>query len=469
VTMLTLLVVHATWPSLLPLWIGRTPDAAIAAVVLVLPLVAVALAAVLPALLLRESELFDAAGPGARTTSSRGEGAFRDRVTRLAIATSITLLVAAGILLRGFSAEVGRGASIGFDPADTIAFALTPPTSATDPAAVAAFYASVARELTGVPGVLGVSLSSEGTWLGLGSSDFVHVLTGNPTRPGITRLARYASVSPGSFGAMRGQLVDGREFGGDDGAGAAAVVVVNQTFANRLFPGTGALGRQVQLGRVSLDRTWFTIVGVVRDVRPPGLGNAGEPEPAIYFSALQVPPRTATAVVRYQGDPEVVRRAVESAITPITGIPQLNYTGSMHHHLDEFRRPLAWFGATLAALALFSAMLSGYGLFGLIVFHVERRRREIGIRMAVGAPAASVVALLVRQGMRLTAGGIVLGLVGALTLGRLLEVTYSGVVAFDPPLLAAVIGAVATLAALASYLPARAAARVDPALSLAHE
>jgi putative ABC transport system permease protein len=470
VATLALLVVQASWPALLPHWIGGGPDPSVTAIVLILPVVAVALATVFPALLLRHSDLYAAAGTGARVTSSRREGTARDRVTLLAIATSITLLFAAGMLLRGVTGEATEAAAIGFDPADSITFAVTPPPTVSSPAEIAALFSSVTAAMAEAPGAIGVSLSSEGMWHGLGSRDFVHVLTGNPTRPGITRMARYASVSPGAFEAMRAELVDGREFTADDGAGSAAVVVVNRTFANRLFPGTGAVGRQVQLGRVSLDRTRFTIVGVVGDLRPPGIGSTGEPEPAIYFSALQVPPQTATAVVRYHGDEESARAAVESAIAQLSASPPtLVYTGSLRHQLAEFRRPLTWFGFGLTTLALFAALLSGYGLFGLIAFNVERRRREIGIRIALGAPARSVLALLVREGMRLTAGGIALGLLGAFTLGRLLQVTYRGVDPLDLPLLLAVVSGVAVVAAFASYLPARAATRVDPAISLTHD
>jgi putative ABC transport system permease protein len=470
VATLTLLVVEASWPTLLPNWIDWGPDPSIAALVLILPVVAVALAAVLPALLLSESDLYDAAGAGARITSSRREGAARDRVTRLAIATSITLLFAAGMLLRGLSGDAAEGAAIGFDPADSITFALTPPSAGSSPIELAALMSSVTAALADAPGVMGVSVSSEGTWLGLGSRDFVHVLTGNPTRPGITRMALYASVSPGSFEAMGAEIVEGREFTADDGAGATAVVVVNRTFANRLFPGTAALGRQVQLGRVSLDRTRFTIVGIVGDLRPPGIGNGGEPEPAIYFSALQVPPTTATAVVRYRGDAESARAGAESAIAQVSESPPgLVYTGSLRHQLAEFRRPLAWFGSALTTLALFAALLAGYGLFGLITFNVESRRREIGIRLALGSPTRSVIGLFLREGMRLTAGGIALGLLGAFTVGRLLQVTYRGVDSLDLPLLLGVVIGVAVVAAFASYLPARAAARIDPARSLTYD
>ena len=276
-------------------------------------------------------------------------------------------------------------------------------------------------------------------------------------------------MSPGYFAALGVPLLAGREFSGADRAGAPAVAVVSENFAHRFFMDRGPVGKLVQPGSLSFGAPFYRIVGVVGDVRPGGLGAASEPEPALYLSSLQVPPPAAGIAVRTAGDPLDVAPAVERALRRAGPTLEVERVGTMEAYLARSRAPLRWFALLLGALALFSALLAASGVYGVIAFSVARRTREIGIRGALGASPRRVVAMVVRQAMGITGRGLGLGLASALCVGRLLQFYFRGVDPLDPVALggvAALLGAVALLAALG---PARAAARVDPAVALRAE
>jgi ABC-type antimicrobial peptide transport system permease subunit len=216
-------------------------------------------------------------------------------------------------------------------------------------------------------------------------------------------------------------------------------------------------------------RTWYTVVGVVRDPRPVGIGATTAPPPAIYLSLLQAPPPDVALAVRTAGNPLDTLDAVEHVVHEAAPRARIYGTGTLEEELATFSAPLSWFGTLFAALAGFTTLLAAMGLYGVVAHQVERRRRELGIRLALGARGRAVVGMVVGEGLRVTLSGLVLGVAGALCLGRLLQFFFPAVRLGDPAAFALVGLLITAVSVLASFIPARAAARVDPAIALRAE
>jgi predicted permease len=418
-----------------------------------------------PALAALGSDLHARVAGGARATAGPGAGGLRRALTVLAVGSSFALLCSAILLLRGFA---GAGsARPALDPRDTLVAHIS--LGSLPVAERAASYEKVLAGIAAEPGVRAESIASQGAWVGLGTADFVHAFSGSPVRPGIMRAARYHAVSPDYFRSLRIPLVSGREFTPADRSGAKAVVVVNEAFAHSLYPYLDPIGKHIQLGGMGLHRIWYTVVGVVRDPRPVGIGATTAPPPAIYLSLLQAPPPDVALAVRTAGNPLDTLDAVEHVVHEAAPRARVYGTGTMEDELASFSAPLSWFGTLFAALAGFTTLLAAMGLYGVVAHQVERRRRELGIRMALGARGRAVVGMVVGEGLRVTVSGLVLGVAAALCLGRLLQFFFPAVRLGDPATFALVGLLITAVSVLASFIPARAAARVDPAIALRAE
>jgi putative ABC transport system permease protein len=456
---------YGSWPEVaLARWNPSVDGArtALAATLLVLiPL----LAWLAPARLAGRRDLRRHLVVGPRATASPGEVMARKAVAVVQLAASLILLTGAGLLLRGFASatpasEVGAGAE------QTLVAQLRLPPDAMTPEQRARFFGSTRERLESLPGVIDTSIVTPGTWVRLGDRDATHGLTGNPSQPGWVRTASYHAVVPGSFRAMGIPLRDGRDFARADTLGGAPVAIVNRAFVTRFrLVGTG-VGRSIQLHGISLEAPFHTIVGVVDDWPAEALGTAGEPVPAIYLSALQHPPTVVTLGVRAEADPLALLPAIEEVIVSLAPAVMLSEATTLALHLAGFRAPLRWFGTLFGILAVAALFLSLIGLHALMSTNVTRRTREIGVRLALGARPGDISRMVLSQVLRIIAVGMILGSMGALSIARLLQLRLNGVEPFDP-LLFGVIGLLlAGVGLVASYRPARQAARVDPQVSL---
>ena len=405
----------------------------------------------------------------------------RAALTAAQAALTIVLLVGAGLLLRSFVGLVTIDR--GYDPADVIAARtrnpdlLRPQPTSELQAAGQRFSRALLDEMNGIarlPGVEAVGLSS---WLPL-MGGFMGAPVRAANRPAASDpneelLAWIQVVSPGYLDVMRLRIRSGRAFTRLDGAGSPRVVVVNEAFARDVFGGAPAVGQRVRLGRDAADEP-LEVIGVVADIRYTGL-RATESSAEAYLSVLQMdtaPVFTSSPFisVRTAGDPSAVVPLLREAV--VAAHPRASIEDVMT--MDE-RLSVRWFGEPrfyaafagfFAALALF---LAASGLYGLLSYTVAQRRREIGVRMALGAQAHDILALVVRQGAALVAAGAVAGLLAAAAASRILESFLFGVTTHDrltfvvaPLLLAAV-------ALAACWLPARRATRIDPMATLRAE
>lgn len=411
-----------------------------------------------------------ALGAAARATPGRHEGDARKALVVLATAAALVLLTCAGLLLRAFTPVHGTGHS-GVDPRGVLAFRVDLGAAASA-AERQALTRAVQERLRQLPAVEAESLGSVGAWSGPGVRERVKVACGTCVvgmliMPVIDGDAEHHAVAPGYFRALGTKVLRGRELAPGDEGSARPGAVINRAFAYRLFPGGEPLGKPVRVGGEG--GTWYTVVGVVENVRVRGIGSGATAAPAIYLPALLHPPGVAEVVVRSGAPPERLLPELRSALRKAHPSLRPVAAATLSQELERRAAPLRWFAWVFGGLAAAAVALSAAGLYGVISFGVARRTREIGVRMAVGARAAEVVRLVVGQSVRLVAVGAVLGLMGALSLARLLQLLLYGIRPTDPVVYAALALLLGSVAVAASALPARRAARVDPVVALRAE
>jgi predicted permease len=278
----------------------------------------------------------------------------------------------------------------------------------------------------------------------------------------------YQIVTASYFTTMRIPIVSGRGFGPSDDGMSAPVAVINETLARQYYPNQNPIGRRVQQ---TGSKTFFTIVGIAKDVKQGGVDSKIGTE--LYFLYEQTPstafgntPTAMNIVVRSTLDKSalspVVRRTVSAldASLPIVGYRSMDEVIS-----DSVARP-RFLAQLLGVFATVALLLSAIGTYGVLAFAVMERRREIGIRMALGATENGVLAMVLRQGLGLAATGLVIGLLGAAALTRLTTTLLFGVTPLDPPTFVAVGAFMLLVAGAAAIIPARRATRVDPLTAL---
>jgi len=388
-----------------------------------------------------------AAGGGRRTRSS---------LVAIEVALTLVLLIGAGLMTRTLTALHGVDPGMATDHLLT---AVIQPVGMTSAEQLRDFYREALERIEATPGV-----EAAGTILHLpmGGREWSAPIEveGRPLEQGTTPpRSVWQSVSDGYFRAARTTLVAGRGFEASDQPDGGPVAVVNEEFAAALFPGEDPIGKRIKAGYASRD-AWVTIVGVVRGVRGRSLRSA--PAPELFLSATQRTLGSMSLIVRTTGDPvamaDLVRERIWS-VAPNTPIEQVRSMDALvATTLGEPRMILT----LLSVFAAIGLTLAGVGIYGVVSYGVRQRIRELGIRAALGADAARVVRLVVMDGVRAAAVGLVIGVPAALGLSRLMTRMVFGVSTADPLLYLVAPAALVLAAALASWAPARRASRVDP-------
>jgi putative ABC transport system permease protein len=378
-----------------------------------------------------------------------------------------TVLLAGGSLFVHSLVKLDRS-DTGFDPRNVLTFELTWPGSYRDPADL---FGRLRARLLEIPGVLaastGVQLPDRGEALLDDTAPFARI-EGRPVPAGGRPRVSSLTVQPGYFRALGIPLVGGRDFSDEDRAGTPRVALVNRSFVQAYLAGENALGQRLRLDSWTLGgENAAEIVGIVADVRHEGL--SADAEPIVYLPFAQWPKWSSPFVVKTRGDPLVLVPAIREAVRAIDANQPVEDIATLEQRLaaslaqDRFRAGL------LGAFSALAVVLAAVGLFAVLSYTTARRVREIGIRMALGARAAAVRRAVVADGMWPVAGGIALGVVGAMVLFRLVDGLLFEVAPTDPVALAAAIALMLAVAALACAAPARRAARVDPAAALRGE
>jgi predicted permease len=383
----------------------------------------------------------------------------RDGLVAGQMALTVMLLVCASLLTRSLAAA--QRADVGFRPEGLALVGVELQSAGYDRERGAQFYRAALDRLRAIPGVRQASLSSrtpfslnfnvEQIWVpGLHGAGHRGVPTHN------------ARVSTGYFETLGVRLVEGRLFSDADTPDTPLVAVVNETMAQRYWPGESAIGRRLRLRDEA--GPLYEIVGVVADYRVQTVGEA--PKPYLHFSYSQQPGLYQVVMARGAGAPEALLASMQRELLALE--PNLLFVGSetMVSQIGATLYPMR-VGATLLTGAGGIAMtLAAIGLYGVIAYSVARRTKEIGIRIALGAARASVVALVMRQGLGVALAGLGAGCALAVVAARALSGVLYGVTAADPVAWTAAAAVLLAAAALANLIPARRAAQVEPTVAL---
>jgi predicted permease len=393
----------------------------------------------------------------------------RDALVVAEVSLACVLLIGAGLMLRSFMNMLR--ADPGFQPQHVLTAAVSLPnaTYKTGKEAVA-FLDRLSIVLNGIPGVRAAGIGSDLPWTGYDDNIGGFTIEGRQPPPHQEFHARYHAATEGYFQALGTPLLRGRFFTPLDNMTAKqAVIVVNRVTAERYWGTLDAVGGRITFADHPKESDWMTVVGVVGDIkdRP----NSGSAEPAIWWPLQQTPfgfPEMSI-VVRGRSDPDRLARQVRSAVRsldPALAVANLQLMDNIAGRSFSTPRFALFLVALFAALA---ATLSAVGIYGVIAYSVNQRTHEFGLRMALGARPWDVVRQVMSQGLRLALAGMVLGIGGALVLGRVLWSLLYQVSATDPVTFSAVGAATIVIAAIACYIPARRATAADPMTALRAE
>jgi predicted permease len=433
-----------------------------------------------PLLRRRKSDLSGGLKEGGRGGSvGRERHRARNTLVVAQMALALVLLVGSGLMLRSFQAL--RNVDPGFDPSNVLTVRLTLP-QATYPedGNRLVFHEALQARLAALPGVasvgagddlpMGGRISRSGTWI----EDF-------PVEPGqVPDVIETNRVTAGYLETLGMRLLEGRTLDPSDARERSGAVVVTRTLAERYWPGGSALGKRLtqnlDLGEETPGAAipWQTIVGVVEDVRTMGLDQA--PLPVLYFplaqaapGELQAVPASLAFVLRTSGEPTALLPAVREAVgSQDPNLPIADIV-TMREVVGESMARTSFTMVLLGIAALVALLLGTVGIYGVISYVVTQRTREMGIRLALGAEQGAVAGMVLRQGAVLAGAGIALGMAGAVALTRLMRALLFEVSATDPLTFASVPVLLGAVALLASWMPARRAARTDPVEALRAE
>ena len=416
-----------------------------------------------PAVAATRPDLTTALKSDAAAAARGGGGGARAALVIAEIAMSVLLVVGAGLLVRSVASLQRR--DVGFVPAGLLTVRLELPRARyTTDAARDAFYGQLLDAARALPGVRAAAVAF--TIPPTGGMMFGELSIEGRTLSPAERTAPLASnmVSPDYFRAMGIRVRAGRTFAPD--GSEENVVVVGEGFARRYWPGESALGKRLRTGRTG---PWRTVVGVVGDVADQGFA-PGAARPQLYQPNDFTFPFGQRLVLRASaGDPLALLPAVKQAVAAIDPRVPVRDAATVSALMVGSIARTRFNTALLIAFAALALVLSAVGLYGVVSHAVAQRTREIGIRVALGAEPAGVLGLVVRQGMRLTAAGLALGLGAALALTGLMASLVHGVAPRDPATFAAAALLIGGAALLASYVPARRATRIDAATALRAE
>jgi predicted permease len=397
-----------------------------------------------------------------RGTAGKGTGVMRAALVIGEVAAALVLLVGAGLLIKSF--QKLQQVNPGFSSANVLTAQIAlPQTRYPDNPARVAFWNRIAGKARALPGVTNAGLTTNVPFNGnVGSGSYS--IVGRAQAPGEPMPhGRQEVVGGDYFKAMQIPLVRGRLFNDADTLDSPPVIIVDEYLVKRYFTGRDPIGQQIQRGGPTSQK--FTIVGVVGTINSIDLG-APVTKERIYYPAAQQAPRVMSVVLKTIPDPQSLVPTLRAAVREIDPEQPIAEVLTMEQWIG---RSLQTRRAPMALLAIFGAValvLSAIGIYGVLAFGVAQRVREFGIRQALGADRASILALVLKQGLATAGAGVAIGLAMAVALTRYLQTLLFGVTAHDAVVFTGVTAVLFGVAMAACYIPALRATRVDPMIAL---
>ncbi len=431
------------------------------------------LVGLVPVVNMRQMNLSQAFREESRSgTSGRAARQVRRVLVASQVAFAFMLLIGAGLLLASFQRVLAIDP--GFDPTNLLTARVAPPVSRyKDGAALRTFASRLLERVRAVPGVQRAGLTSSVPF-GDDYSDSVILAEGYQMAPGESLISPYqVRVSTGYFESLGMKPLSGRLFNDSDTNTAPFVVIVDQKLARKFWSGTDPVGRRMFHPDDAKDLTqpgpkarWYTVIGVVPEIRISGLVATDDRVGAYYLPMAQSPARTITLAVKTTGDPTAAAPAIRRELATID--PELPLYGvlTLQERMDRSlvdRRTPMMLALMFAGVAL---LLAAVGIYGVLAYQVSQRTREIGIRMALGSNAGGIFRIVLAEGLVLIGLGFLAGMAGAFAIRKTIQTQLYGVGAMDPMVLVSVGALLGLVALIACAVPARRAARIDPVVAL---
>jgi predicted permease len=420
---------------------------------------------IIPAIQAARASVNDALKQGGRSgADTRGRNT-RDALVVLEVAAALVLLTGAGLMIQTMARL--RAVDLGFHSDHLLTMRTALGTKAKDPVKATDYLDRVLAQVSVLPGVESAAFISTLPFQSIGNTRGFMV-DGRPIDQEYSPDALFRVGSVNYLQTMGVKLTEGRLFTASDRNESAPVLIVNETLARHYWPKESAIGHHISFGSPT-GRISRTIVGVVADVQERGYDIAMKPGAYVPISSLDFDWGPDTLVVRSKGEPTALAPAVRRVIASVDPQQPVSDLRTMDEIVDlnvaDRQQQMTLLGA-FAALAL---ILASIGLYGVLSYSVTQRSREIGLRMALGASASSVIRMIVGRGLALTGAGLAIGLVAAWFATRALKNLLYGVAATDPITFASVASLLAIIALIACWAPARRASRVDPITVLREE
>ena len=458
-------VVVAMLPSSLPSWMQFTIDGRVLGFTLAMAVATGLVFGLAPALQASRPDLTDALQDGSRGAgTSRSGKRLRNALVVAEVALSLVLLIGASLMMKSFLRL--QSVDPGFDYRRSLAMQISFVGSAYD--ATEARWSALDRvvtEVSALPGVTGAGAVSL-TPLTSPNATTGFFLDGEPLTAGRAHDAEVRAITADYFRSLGISLLRGRTFTRPEMTDSAPVVVVNQTLAARHWPNGDAVGKRIRWG-ITTDDPLLTIIGVVADVKQRQLGAPVAPQMWVPYTVY--PYRTMTLMVAASGDPAALSAPVRAVVRRVAPTVPLYGVETMRGIYARSVWQPRLYGALFTSFAVIALLLSAAGVYSVIAYSVTQRLHEIGVRMALGAKRADVFRLVVQGGARLALIGVVLGIIGALAATRVLTTLLYGVSPTDPSVFVAMGAVLLGTALVASYVPARRAASLDPVTALRND
>jgi putative ABC transport system permease protein len=420
-----------------------------------------------PAIGAARTNLVDALKEGGRTLGGSGHNRLRAAFVVSEMGLALTLLMGAGLVIRSF--ERLEHVNPGLDPHNLLTFRVDLPDARYSTEQRVNFFDQLRQNLEALPGVEAVAQTLpfplSGNHLQVGFT-----IEGRPVAAGNEPVADFETISPGYFRALGIPVLEGRELAANDTRDALPVVVVNHAFAQKYFSNEDPVGRRIapQISDHDVkEMPAREIIGVVGDVKTAAISQKSKPE--FYLPASQCMIGSMTMAVRTAGNPTAFVDAIRATVKRMDPNLPVYRIKKMDEYLGTSVAQPRFSAFLLGLFAALAVVLTGLGLYGVISYTVAQRTREIGIRRALGAQTTDVLRVVIRQALMLTALGWVVGAIATIVLTRFISSQLYGIGANDPLTFFAVSALLAGVAILASYLPARRAASVDPMVALRYE